>query len=144
MVSNSPIGEREGEYVRHISRYMNMTKIKPLLPSLREKKRYIAYEIISKEKLNLFTDINEIEETIMESSLEYMGILGMAQANIMVLKDKFESGSQKGLIRVANKSVDNMKASLALIAQIGKNDVIIRSVGVSGIMKKAYDNYISG
>lgn len=124
--------------------YLSMTKIKPLMPCLREKKRYLAYEIISKEKLDLFTDINEIEESILDASIEYMGLLGMSQANIMVLKDKYDPKKQKGLIRVAHKSMDNLKASLTFISQIKQQDIIIRSVGVSGIMKKAYDNYISG
>ena len=117
-----------------------MAKLKPLLPSLREKKRYLAYEIISKDKLDLFADIDDVSDSILCASMDCMGDFGMANAGIMVLKDKYDSKSQRGLVRVANKSVDNLKASLAFITSIKNNEVIVRSVGVSGIMKKAYDN----
>jgi ribonuclease P/MRP protein subunit POP5 len=146
MLYNSPLFGREknDREIGNISQMYRMAKLKPLLPSLREKKRYLAYEIISKESLDLFAEINEIEETILDASLEYMGYLGMSQAGIIVLKDRFDAKRQKGLIRVANKSVDNLKASLAFVGNIGNHEVIVRTLGISGIMKKAYDNYISG
>lgn len=116
-----------------------MAKLKPLLPSLREKKRYIAYEIISEHKLNLSADM--VEKSILESSLDYMGDYGMSKAGVMVMKNKYRK--QKGIIRVANKSADNLRASLALITHVNNTKVIVRSVGMSGILKKA-DNYLSG
>ena len=59
-----------------------------------------------------------------------------------MLKDKYDDNRQRGLIRVNNKALDKMRASLALVKQIAGQDVIVRSVGVSGIMKKAMNNYI--
>lgn len=123
---------------------MAKSKLKPLLPSLRERKRYLAYEIISTEKLDIFADVNEISEALTWAAQDYLGDIGMADAGIMILKDKYDSKKQKGLIRAAHKSVDSIKAALAFISSIGNHDVIVRSVGVSGIMKKAYDNYVAG
>ena len=123
---------------------MAKSKLKPLLPSLRERKRYLAYEIISKEKLDLFADVNDISEALTWAAEDYLGDIGMAEAGIMILKDKYNPKKQRGLIRAAHKSIDSLRAALAFISSIDNNDVVVRSVGVSGIMKKAYDNYVAG
>lgn len=123
---------------------MAKSKLKPLLPSLRERKRYLAYEIISKESLNLFVNVDEISEALTWGAQDYLGDIGMADAGLIILKDKYDPKSQKGLIRAAHKSIDNLRAALTFISAIGNEDVIVRSVGVSGIMKKAYDNYVAG
>ena len=59
-------------------------KIKPVMPSLREKKRYLAFEVISKQKVE---DFNKVQESIMGSALEFIGHLGMAKAGAIILKD---------------------------------------------------------
>jgi len=46
------------------------------------------------------------------------------------------------LIKVSNKHVNNLKAALALITNIGREEVIVKSVGVSGILKKAEKKYL--
>ncbi|MFH2028200.1 MAG: Rpp14/Pop5 family protein [Nanoarchaeota archaeon] len=115
-------------------------KIKPLLPSLREKKRYLAFEVLSKAKINA----ESIEQKILDSSLNYLGQKGVSKAGIMVLKDKYNQELQKGLIRVNNKEVSNVRSALALIDKIDEQKVIVRTVGVSGILKKALSKYIAG
>jgi ribonuclease P/MRP protein subunit POP5 len=115
-------------------------KIKPLLPSLREKKRYLVFEIISEHKVD---KIDSIETAILNQCNKYLGEIGMAKAGLLFLKDKFNKESQKGIIRVNNKMLDNLKTSLCFIKNIGKENVIIKSVGVSGILKKAQDKFIT-
>jgi RNase P/RNase MRP subunit POP5 len=66
-----------------------------------------------------------------------MGEMGAAKAGIWVLSDKYDTKTQKGIIRVSHKYVNDLKASLALIDKIDGNEVIIRSTKVSGILKKA-------
>jgi len=114
-------------------------KIKPVLPSLREKKRYLAFEIISQDKVRDFTSVND---AIYNSCFNYIGELGMARAGILILKDKYRNN--KGMIRVNHKNVDNLKSSLMLIKKINKQDVIVRTLGLSGILKKAEKRYMGG
>ena len=109
-------------------------KLKPILPTLREKKRYLAFEIISKSKIK---DFSSVSGAIWSSSLSFMGEIGAAKAGIWVLADKYDSNAQKGIIKVGHKHVNELKASLALIDKIENQDVIIRSSKVSGILKKA-------
>jgi len=115
-------------------------KTKPLLPSLREKKRYLAYEVISNHRFN---DAIEINKAIFEVAKEFLGNLGMAKAGVMALNDKFSSRLQRGLIRVNNKHVDNLKASFIFVKTIVGKNVIVKSVGASGIMKKAQQKYLN-
>jgi ribonuclease P/MRP protein subunit POP5 len=115
------------------------TKLKPILPSLREKKRYLVFEVISKEKVG---DIRAVSEAINSHSLQFMGHLEAAKAGILVLGNKWDSSSQRGIIRVGHRHVDQLKASLAFIVKINNSEVIFRSLGVSGIVKKAENNYL--
>lgn len=116
------------------------TKIKPLLPSLREKKRYLAFEIISKGKIK---DFSSVSSAIWANSLSFMGELGAAKAGIWLLPDKYNEKTQRGIIKVGNKHVNELKAALALIGKIDGNEVIVRSIIVSGMLNKAF-KHIAG
>ena len=111
-----------------------------MLPSLREKKRYLAFEIISKQKIENF---KEASEAIMNAGLMFLGQLGMAKTGVIILKDKWSKDMQRGIIRVNHKHVDNLKAALTVIEKINGKDAIVKSVGVSGILKKAENKYLN-
>jgi ribonuclease P/MRP protein subunit POP5 len=113
-----------------------MAKLKPLRPSLKERKRYVVIEIISEGIIPL----NEIINVINEQCLAFMGILTFGKAGVLVLKNQFRDN--KGIIRVGHKYVDHLKASLLMITQINKKNVNINIKGVSGILKKARDNFM--
>ncbi len=107
---------------------------KTILPSLREKKRYLAFEIISKSKIKGFSAVSS---AIWSNSLSFMGELGAAKAGIWLLPDKYNEKTQRGIIKVSNKHVNELKAALALIKEIDNNEVIVRSIIVSGMLNKA-------
>ena len=114
-------------------------KLKPILPSLREKKRYLAFEVLSKDKM----EFNEVANAVWGSSLQFMGQLGTAKAGIWLLPDKWNQSIKRGLIKVNHKHVDNLRAALTLIDDIKGEDVIVRSVGISGILNKAEKRYLT-
>ena len=118
---------------------MVKTKLKPILPSLREKKRYLVFEVISREKLN---DFNTVSNAIYHYSLQFLGQLGTARAGIIVLNNKWEPANQRGIIKVGHRHVDELKAALALADKIDDKEVIFRSLGVSGILRKAENNFM--
>jgi len=99
-------------------------QIKPLIPSLREKKRYLVYEMLSNEKLTK----NKAIKIIKKSILKYLGELGQAKAGIMYLDYK----NNKGILRVNNKEVNNVKAALSLT-----NNMIIKTIYTTGLLNKA-------
>lgn len=132
----------EGERKKRLSSHLikGVMKIKPLLPSQREKKRYLVFEIISKNKVK---PVSEIAKAIWNSILSFTGQKGAAQAGIIMLEDKYDISKQKGIIRVNNKMVDMLKSALMLIKEISGEQVAIKSVATSGILKKA-EKHIKG
>jgi len=107
------------------------TKILP--PTLREKKRYLAFEIISEEKV----EFGDILNAFWHSLLNLVGEVGASHANIWFISDSWDENNQRGLIRCDNKYVEYVRAALALIERIGDNRVIPYTLGVSGTMKAA-------
>src|SRR3989344_2189737 len=112
-----------------------MQKLKPILPSLREKKRYVAFEAISKHELSA----SQVSKDINEALQRLVGTLGAAKAGIMVLEDKWNARSKRGLIKVNHKYADTLKASFVLAG----HETIYKSLGVSGILKKAENRFVN-
>ncbi|MBI2653214.1 hypothetical protein HYX02_00230 [Candidatus Woesearchaeota archaeon] len=119
---------------------MIKTKLKPILPSLREKKRYLVFEIISKERVE---DAGAVSNAIWGCALKFLGQLGTAKAGIMVLNNKWNAKLQRGVIKVSHKHVDALKAALIFAGGIDNTEVIFKSVGVSGILRKAERKYLN-
>jgi ribonuclease P/MRP protein subunit POP5 len=117
-----------------------MAKIKAILPSLREKKRYLAFEVLSKSRIK---DYSSVSKAIWQGMLSFTGTKGTAQAGIMLLPEKYNPQTQRGIVKVNNRQVDSLKASLTLIQEIDAMPATVRSVGVSGSLKKA-TNYVAG
>jgi len=118
---------------------MTKIKLKPILPSLRIKKRYLVFEIISKEKIN---DANLVLRTILHHSLKFLGQLEAAKAGIMILINKWNPQLQKGIIKINHKHIDAVKSSLIFIEKIDNKEVICRSIGISGILNKVERKYL--
>lgn len=119
---------------------MANAKLKPVLPSLREKKRYLVFEVISKERIK---DANLVSHAILDFSFRFLGQLGVAKAGIMTLNNKWHPELQRGILKVSNKYVDAVKAALIFANKVGDEEVIFRSLGVSGILRKAENKFLT-
>jgi len=106
--------------------------MKPL-PSLKERKRYVIVKVISSQKFSF----KEIEQELKDSLAEFLGTLGLSKASIMILKEKFNPENQTLIIKVNNKHVNELKSGLILVKKIKDKPVIIKSLAVSGTLKKA-------
>lgn len=104
---------------------MAKKQLKALLPSLRESKRYLAFELISKTKID---DFKAVKDEIKQSATSLFGEIGMAKVNMKFVKDN--------VIMVNHKFVDHMRAALAVVKTIKGVPVILRSVKVSGMINK--------
>jgi len=107
--------------------------IKPLLPVLREKKRYVAFEVLSNRKSSFY----EVSKALWNAFSFFIGELELAKAGIMVIANTFNKDVQKGVIRVNNRYVDHVKAALVFVKAIEQQPVIVRSLIVSGVLNKA-------
>jgi len=99
--------------------------MKPLQPSLREKKRYIVVEF-DKNK----TETIKAIETALK---EFLGILGMSKVNPTIMKDKFTD--KKGIIRINHRYKDETIVALSLVKGL-------KVTGASGILKKAEEKFM--
>ncbi len=111
-----------------------MAKLKPILPTLREKKRYLVFEVLSKSKIKSFASVSK---AIWQGMLSFNGTHGAAQAGIWLLNEKYNPQAQRGIIRVSNRGVDALKAGLTTVQEIDATPALIRSISVSGSLKKA-------
>ena len=104
--------------------------MKPLSPTLKERNRYIVYEVKTKDKL----DFKDVKEQILKSILKFLGELETAKSSALVLNDWSDN---KGIIKVSHKYVDKIRVALMLIKYINGKVVIIQTVRISGTLKKA-------
>lgn len=105
-----------------------MQKLK-LLPSLKEKKRYIVYHVISD------SDISHPDQAILAYLKDMLGVFESAKAGIQSLH--YNTNTKKGVIRVGVAHTDKAKASLALLTHLQKKKAIIHTVYTSGLLNKA-------
>ncbi|USN44972.1 MAG: hypothetical protein H6502_02820 [Candidatus Woesearchaeota archaeon] len=103
-------------------------RIKHLRPSLQEKRRYLVYEVLSDAPVQNYGVLiaKEIES--------FLGVFGSAKAHLVSLKTY---PPNKGMLRMSRKSVDPVKLGLGLIAVLNSTPVSIRTILVSGTIKKA-------
>lgn len=99
-------------------------------PSKRAKKRYIVFEVTSN---NLNND-SSIHNAIKKSLFNVLGTK-YSEAGIRFLKNGYKPEIHKGVFRVNNKYAK------AAVGAINKSKVI-RTLGMSGILKKAEDKYL--
>ncbi|MBR9683231.1 hypothetical protein GOV03_01705 [Candidatus Woesearchaeota archaeon] len=104
-----------------------------LLPSLRQKKRYIVFEVISDKKFSS----TEIEKETHQALQTFMGQLGVAKAAPMFIGKQFNPAKQRFVLKINHKHVDEAKAALTLIKKIKNTTVIIKSITTTGMIKKA-------
>lgn len=110
-----------------------MNKPNILSSTLRERKRYVAYQLISESKVN-FSDVTN---TIWHSLLNFLGELGTADSHIWVIKNIYDEEKQIGLVKCKHTAVEQVRAALALIQRIGDMRVVFKILGVSGTLKAA-------
>jgi len=116
---------------------MQKTQTRAVLPSERQKKRYLAFEINSESK------ISDIKAVSTEMFKGISSFLGNAAANLKVFTDIWNANKQRGIIRIGHKYVEQLKAALTQIKVIAGQKVTIKSVGLSGTIKKAKMRYLS-
>ncbi|MFP4118195.1 MAG: Rpp14/Pop5 family protein [Candidatus Woesearchaeota archaeon] len=108
-------------------------KQKPLLPSLREKKRYLVYEVLSDQDF----DAVELSGSIKDNYSDLYGVKGVSEAGLLFPKGGFDKKRNRGIIRVADGFLDELRSSFVFISGINGKNAIVRSVIATGMMKRA-------
>ncbi|ASJ03392.1 ribonuclease P protein component 2 [Thermococcus profundus] len=111
-------------------------KPKYLPPTLRDKNRYIAFQVIGERPFKK----EEIKRVIWDASLSALGFLGSARAKPWFIK--FDEKSQTGIARVDRKYVEELRFALTMITEINGSKVIFRTLGVSGTIKRLKKKFL--
>ncbi len=106
-------------------------KLKILSPTLREKDRYVSFQIISEEPI-IYSDL---EQSIWNILLDFLGEYGVSKTSMWLVKNLWNEKEQQGVIRCNNKSVSQIIAGLGLISRLGDTRVIFKILKVSGTIK---------
>lgn len=106
-------------------------KLKPLLPTLRQKKRFIKAKIHCHEKLTF----KEISENMIDELIQFIGAIEFGKGGIWILRDKFDYENQTVVLKVNLKTKDKLLGALALINYLGKGKCRIETLRVSGTLK---------
>ena len=110
-----------------------MKKLKIIAPTLREKSRYIAFQVIS-ERGEEFT-YSDLESAIWNTMLDFLGELGVSKTSVWLLKESWDRKKQSGIIKCNHGSVQDVVASLGLIDRLGDNRITFKILKISGTIK---------
>lgn len=108
-------------------------KLKPLIPSLRTKKRIVRVKVESDRKFNF----KDLTQDLTEQLINYLGIINFGKAGIWFIKERFDYDNQELLIKVSTKHKENLIGVLSLITSIKNSPVNVKIINVSGTIKGA-------
>lgn len=107
------------------------TKLKPLMPTLRTKKRFIKAKLECTKQY----DFKDLSEKLTKEIMFYIGAIDYGNGGIWFLKDKFDNKTQEFTIKVNINFKDKLIGALALITKLDNNDARINILKVSGTLK---------
>lgn len=108
--------------------------MKRLLPSLRAKKRYLAFELISEGPVGR----SDLVKEVMYSASSLLGDVTASECDIKVLG--FEDW--KGIIQCSHTKVKETRASLATLTRVSGKRATLHVLGTSGTVKRATEKFL--
>ena len=106
-------------------------ELKILLPTLREKERYVSFKIISEHPV-IYSDL---EGAIWNTMMDFFGDLGTSTTSTWLIKNLYDDREQVGVIRCNHESVPAVLTALGLIERFGDTRVIVKILKISGTIK---------
>jgi ribonuclease P/MRP protein subunit POP5 len=108
--------------------------LKRLLPSLRAKKRYLAFELISEVPVSR----SDLVREIMSSASFLLGDITASKCEIKVLG--FDDC--KGIIQCSHTRVKETRASMAALTRINGRRATLHVLGTSGTVKRVTEKFL--
>ncbi len=114
-----------------------MNKPKTLPSSLRDKKRYVVFRVVS----DASPDPDALAEMIYETAMELFGEVGMAKGNLWVMKRMYDAEKKIGMVRCSPGFVEECRLILSSVTQIDEVRCILNVLGVTGTIRTAKIKY---
>ena len=102
-----------------------------ILPSLRERKRYVLFQILGTNNL----EFSDVSKAILSSARSFLGVKGLSKSAFFVMSKFWDSSSNTGVLRVNRGALDDARSVLLLTKEIKGNPCIVKSNFVSGTLK---------
>lgn len=118
---------------------LHFALLSTILPSLRGRRRYIVFEVISEREIDKKALLKEIWDSI----YSLYGDVGASECKLWLIGyDKTKDtdigkGKGKGILRCAHDKVEEVRAALACLHSVNEARVGIRVIGISGTIKGA-------
>ncbi len=106
--------------------------MKLLKPTLRQRKRYITFKVISNNTITY----DEVKDATEKKLLSLIGEKGVSESSMRLIKNLWNEKEKKGVLRTVPKYVNEVKTAQSLIRKIGRKNVIIKSGKVFGTLRK--------
>ena len=110
--------------------------MKPLKPTLRERNRYIAFEVVCDRKCSR----DEVVRTVWNTATRFLGEIKTSELSLWVMD--WKDDKQKGILKVNHKSIRDIRVGVTMLDKIENSKASINILGVSGTLKKARENYL--
>jgi ribonuclease P/MRP protein subunit POP5 len=107
-------------------------------PSKRQKKRYIVFQIVSEDKFGF----EEAKKAIVNACFKYLGEFTCEKAKPYIIQNVYIGDKNRGILRVGHKYVEDIKKAFSMIKKINEKNVMVRPLGISGILKKAKNKFL--
>ncbi len=111
-------------------------RLKILLPSLRKKKRYVLFKVISEEPINYAL----FRELLNSTFLKFYGELEFAKFDFKLLDERWDENKQIGIAKCNHKFVPNVILAFGLLQRIGEARINVKILNVSGTIKSLIKN----
>jgi len=108
-------------------------KLKRMPPSMRERQRYIRFEVAGEEKFNK----EDILKAINSTGQRFFGELEFSRIHPWLID--FNPGKQVGILKTNNHAKEEAKSILFLVDSVKGKRARITCQKVSGTIKKARD-----
>jgi len=122
-----------------ISNTTFIMKLKTLLPSLRERKRYILFKVISEQAINY----QLFKELLSSTILKFYGELTFGKFGFKILDERWNEKEQIGIVKCNHLYVPNIIAVFGLLQRLGDYRVNVKILKVSGTIKSLLKEFKS-
>ncbi|MEM4389926.1 MAG: Rpp14/Pop5 family protein [Candidatus Micrarchaeia archaeon] len=109
-----------------------------LKPTMREKDRWLALEVASEGEVSE----REVSEAVERAALAFLGQLGVARAGVRFVE--FDAKRGICVLQCNAAEVLSVRAALFLLDEIGKKRAALRTLAVSGTLRKLRAKLASG
>lgn len=83
-----------------------------------------------------------VRKSLDEAILRHIGELGYAKAGVQLMDKHWNTLLSRGMLRTTHTSLEVVRSSLGFVRDIDGKPVVVRSVGASGILKRAVARYL--